>query len=145
MTTDSTLLVLSGIGIPPYSARGLTQTLAPIAAAASLRRTVNGALVDLSASQFRKYASTITCTDQQAPALDGIWPGAVVVVDCVAELAYALDLVSTAGPEREVVASREEGDWVFYRPRLTMRVTGFEVSRDEWGAAVGWKLDLEEV
>ena len=28
--SDDTLLVLSGIGIPDYSARGLTQTLQPI-------------------------------------------------------------------------------------------------------------------
>jgi len=38
--------------VPPYSARGLTQTLTPIAAAANMRRTINGELLDLSAGQF---------------------------------------------------------------------------------------------
>jgi hypothetical protein len=72
--TDDTLLVLSGIGVPDYSARGLRHTLEPIEASASLRRTVNGALVDLSFAQFRKYKSTISCQDQEPPAVDGVWP-----------------------------------------------------------------------
>jgi hypothetical protein len=141
---DTTLLVLSGFGVPPYSARGLTQTLDPIAGAAVLRRTVNGDLVDRSAPQFRKYQSSISCADQQAPALEGIWPGQAVTVDCVAELAY---LTMTDAPSRPVVedSSREEGDFTFYRPRLTMRVVGFSQSRDEYGAVTSWKLDLEEV
>lgn len=140
-----TLLVLSGMGVPPWSARGLTQSLTPIAASASLRRTVNGALVDLAATQFRKYASTIQCTDQQAPALEGIWPGTELVVDCVAELCYPTLGVSSAGPDREVVSSRVEGDFTFYRPRLTMRVVNFSAEQDEYGATNAWRLDLEEV
>ena len=83
---DDSMLVLSGIGVPSYSARGLTQTLQPIEAAGSQRRTVNGTLVDLSQAQFRKYRSTIRCSDQQAPALDDVWPGKVVTVSCIAEL-----------------------------------------------------------
>ena len=84
--SENTLLVLSGIGVPDYSARGLTQTLEPIDGSASLRRTINGALKDLSFAQFRKYKSTISCQDQEPPAVDGVWPGHVVTVDCVAEL-----------------------------------------------------------
>jgi hypothetical protein len=60
MSAD-TVLVLHGIGIPEYSARGVTQTLQPIEAAGSLRRTVNGTLKDLSFAQFRKYRSNIGC------------------------------------------------------------------------------------
>ena len=97
---DDTMLVLSGIGVPSYSARGLTQTLQPIEAAGSQRRTVNGTLVDLSQAQFRKYRSTIRCNDQQAPALDGIWPGQVVTVSCVAELCCP----STDTPAKPVVS-----------------------------------------
>ena len=48
------MLTLSGVGVPPYSARGLTQSLEPIDGAAQLRRTVNGALADLSYEPFRK-------------------------------------------------------------------------------------------
>lgn len=140
----TTLLSISGINIPPYSARGISQTLAPIAGAANLRRTVNGTLVDLSASQFRKYASTISCTDQQHPALNGVWPGVQVTVDCICELSY---LTSGGSADRTVVpgSSRTEGLYTFYRPRLIMRVLSYDIQTDEWGAAVGWSLELEEV
>lgn len=37
-----TLLTISGTGVNPYSARGLTQTLDPITAAASLRHPLRG-------------------------------------------------------------------------------------------------------
>jgi hypothetical protein len=73
--------LIDGIGIPDYSARGLTQTLEPIEAAISLRRTINGGLKDLSFAQFRKYKSTISCHDQEPPAVDGVWPGHVVTID----------------------------------------------------------------
>ena len=142
--SEETVLTLSGIGVPPYSARGLTQTLEPIGSAAQLRRTVNGALVDLSDSAFRKYQSTISCQDQEPPAVDGVWPGKTVTVECVAELCF---LTSGGAPARPVVAGsqRVEGEFTFYRPELTMLVTGFSVSRDEYGAAVSWQLQLEEV
>lgn len=143
--TDSTLLVLTGIGVTPYSARGLTQTLEVIQQAAQLRRTVDGTLVSVSQPQFQKYRSTISCTDQEAPALDGVWPGLLVTVDCVAELAYPAG--SSAGPSRDAVpgSTRTEGDFDFYRPRLDMMVVGFTEQTDEYGASVGWTLELEEV
>jgi hypothetical protein len=139
--SDDTLLVLTGIGIPGYSARGLTQTLEPIEASVSLRRTVNGSLVDLSFAQFRKYKSTISCQDQEPPAVDGVWPGHVVTVDCVTELSYA----SGGSPARAVISgsSRTEGAFVFYGPQLQMLVTGFSVNRDEYGAAVQWQMTLK--
>jgi hypothetical protein len=139
-----TLLSIQGIDLPPYATRSLTQTLEPIDQAKQTKRTVNGALKDVSAPQFQKYKSTITCTDQQDPGLDGVWPGLQVVVDCVSELSYK---TATGSPERTAVSgsSRTDGDWTFYRPQLTMRVTGYSTQTDEYGAAVGWQLDLEEV
>lgn len=140
----TTLLSISGMGVPPYSARGLQQTLEPIEAAASMRRTVNGELKDISAPQFRKYASTITCTDQQVPALDGIFPGHIVDVECVARLCYLTD---GGSPQRNAVpdSSMVEGDFTFYRPLLTMRVMGYSEQEDEYGAIVSWTLQLEEI
>jgi hypothetical protein len=139
-----TILVLSGIGVPLYSARGLTQSLEPIDAAANLQRTINGELVDFSYAQFRKYKSSISCSDQRPPACDGIWPGKVVTVDCVSELSY---LTATGSPQREVVtdSSYVEGDFTFYRPRLNMLVVGFSMTADEWDAGVNWQLQLEEI
>jgi len=141
--SDETVLTLTGIGVPPYSARGLTQTLEPIEQAASLQRTINGVLHDLSLSAFRKYKSTITGSDQRPPACDGVWPGQVVEVDCIAELAYP----ESGTPERTEVSgsSIDEGDgYIYYRPHLTMIVTGFRLSKDEYGAITGWTMDLEE-
>ena len=63
--SEDTLLVLTGIGIPDYSERGLTQTLEPVEAAISLRRMVNGGPKDLSFAQFRKYKSTISGRHQE--------------------------------------------------------------------------------
>ena len=140
---DDSMLVLSGIGVPSYSARGLSQTLQPIEAAGSQRRTVNGTLVDLSQAQFRKYRSTIRCSDQQAPALDNVWPGKVVTVSCIAELCCP----STDTPAKTVVSGsqRTEGSFIFYRPQLVMQVVGFTMEKDEYGAATSWTLELEEV
>jgi hypothetical protein len=141
---SGTLLVISGPGIADYSARGLTQSLDPVDASAVLARTVNGVLIDLSPAQMRKYKSTISCSDTETPALDGVWPGMQLTVDCVTELGYL-----TAGntPQRTVVSgsSRVAGLWTYYRPRLEMRVTEYSVSRDEYGALTAWSLSLEEL
>lgn len=144
MSIPDTLLVISPQGIPPYSARGVKQTLDPIDQAKNLRRTVNGQLISLTPSQFRKYRSTITCDDMNVPAIDGVFPGDQVVVSCVEELSY----VTIGGsPQRTVVSgsSRVDGNYTFYRPQLTMLITDTHVETDEWGAKVGWRIDLEEV
>jgi hypothetical protein len=152
MTTDfqpgpppngSTALVLSAMGVPLYSARGLSQTLEPIDAAANMRRSINGILTDVAHAQFRKYKSKISCADMRVPALDGIWPGMTIVVDCVAYLSYP----TGGSPQRTVISGSSfiEGAHTFYRPRLTMMVMANTAQTDEWDATVSWELDLEEV
>lgn len=146
--TELTLLRLDPIGVPAYSARGITQSLDPIDEAPQIARTINGVAVNLSDTAFRKYKSTIACTDQDQPALDGVWPGDILTVDCVKELPYR-----TVGgsPSRTVAsttddpATRTEGEFTFYRPRLTMMVVNYSTTFDEWGAESGWSLDLIEV
>jgi hypothetical protein len=137
-----TVLALSGFGVVPYSARGLQQTLEPIDQAAVLRRTINGILVDMSSPQFQKYKSTITGNDHKPPSCDGLWPGRQIIVDCIAEMAYP----NGGTPQRPVVdgSSYSEAGFVFYRPRLTMIVVAFAIQADEWGAQVGWHMDIEE-
>jgi len=141
---NETLLVLSGIGVAPYSARGLEQTLQPIDAAAQLRRTINGALRNLSETQLRKYTTTISGSDQLSPAVNGIWPGKTVTVDCIAELCYP---TASGSPDRSVVSgsSRVEGAMTYYRPQLSMMVTEWQLREDEYGRQVSWSLQLEEV
>jgi hypothetical protein len=111
---------------------------------ANTRRTVNGALVDLAFDGFKKYKSTISGTDQRPPSFDGKWPGLTVTVDCIAELSYAQ---ASESPGRTVVSGSEivEGLFTSYRPRLTMKILSFTISEDEYGAQVGWSMELEEV
>jgi hypothetical protein len=138
------LLKISGLGLSPYSARGLTQTLNAIDQAKDLRRTINGELIDLSALQFRKYASIISGNDQMPPGVSGIWPGRAVQVECIAEL-YYITVGGTA--ERPIVddSVRVEGPYTYFRPILEMRVLDFSQSFDEWDAQVSWSLTLEEI
>ena len=147
LPASGTLLVLSSGGtdlVTLYSSRGLTQTLTPIDASNDIRRTINGGLVDLSLAQFRKYKSSIKCRDQHAPGLDGIFPGQILTVSCVAELSY---LTSGGAPNRTVVAgsSYVVGAYTFYRPQLTMMVAAPpSISIDEYPGQTSWTLELEE-
>lgn len=137
-----TLLTLSGAGLPPYSARGLTQTLSPIGQSTQLRRTINGQLRDLSLPQFHVYASTISGDDQRPPY--AYKPGTTVTVNCVQLLSFK----SSGGvPQRNAVPSSdfEEGEWTFYRPQLVMVVTGWSMNFDEWAAGQSWSMTLEEL
>lgn len=151
---NNTILRLAGVGVPPYSARGLTQTLQPIDAATSQRRTVNGALRDVSSSQFHKYASTISGADVAPPAIDGQWPGVTISVDCIPELAVLDPSPTTESTTEEEAlfdkphvpgSIRRADGFLFYRPRLTFMVRGFNLSAEEWTVGVTWTLDLEEV
>lgn len=141
---STTLLTLSGPGIPDYSARGLHQTL---------RRVEGG---------YPKYRSTISGNDVDPPALDGIQiivprrtvngtlvnvgfsPSIVFSVGCIYELGY---LTAGGSPEKPVVdgSARTVLSWTYYRPLLSMMMTGFNPEYDEYGAMTRWSLDLEEV
>lgn len=135
-------LVVTGIGFPEASVRGVSQTFEPIAESSQLTRDVNGNLIDISNPAFRKFTSTLSCSDQVPPTLAGLWPGMVVTVDSVAEWSY---LTATGAPVRPVVSSRVEGSYTFYRPRLVMVVVEpWRQSSDPWNASVQWQLVLQE-
>jgi hypothetical protein len=92
---------------------------------------------------MRKYNSTISCTDQNAPPFSGLWPGDDVVVECVAELSY---LTSGGSPERSVVTgtSRVVGAFTLYRPIIEFLVVDFEQTFEEYAAQYQWQLTLTE-
>lgn len=144
--TETTELAFSGPGIQPYSGRQLTQTLDVMDGAGIVRQTINGKLIDLSAAQFRKYKSTISCSDVMAPAFEGIWPGTILTVDCAIHLSYK---TSGGSALRPVVggSSYTYGAYTFYRPQLTMMVMPGSPTRtyDEYGAVNGWEITLAEV
>jgi hypothetical protein len=146
MTTTNafTVLAITGVGVQPYSCRGAKQELSNIDQAAQLRRDVNGNLTDISFSGFKKFKSTISCSDMVAPSFDGKWPGLQVVVDCISELSFVTATETQQRPE--VPGSmRIDGDFTIYRPRLTMRIMAMSTSTDEYDANCDWSIDLEEV
>jgi len=143
--TDETLLILSEIGLPLYSARGLTESLAPIGVAADLVRLSNGDLDDWSYEGFNdKLSLRISCTDQRSPALLGVPPGLPIQVVPVTELCY---LQSGGTAQKQILSGSErvENGFVFYRPVLQMRLRSVTASTNEWGATVGWDAELEEI
>ena len=138
--------------LTPYSTRGVTQTLEPIAtvtgsgqaAGTFIRRDINGFLVNMFPIQLRKYQSTVTCRDVETPALDNAWLGQIISVACTAELNY---LTATGTPQRPEVSgsSYVEGDFTFYRPLLTMMVMDIKSSFAEYPAFYSWEVQLQEV
>lgn len=140
-----TLLTISGMGGFQYQARGLTQTLQLIAEATDNQRTVNGKLISLGNPVFRKFKSKISCTDIDAPPLDGIWPGMLVTVHCAASLSYLTG--NPGSPSRPEVSgsSYVQGSFTFYRPVLEMLVGTYSDNFEEWKSDNAWVLDLEEV
>lgn len=140
-----TVLRMVGVGVPPYSCRGAKQSLAPISQASANKRTVNGNLKDISFSGFRKYRSSISCTDMRPPNFDGKWPGLTVVVDCISELSYTPDEGETRQRPAVPGSERVEGAHTVYRPRLTMKILQLNTDTDEYDAACNWSMELEEV
>jgi hypothetical protein len=138
--------------LTPYAARGVTQTLEPIAtvtgqgtaAGTMIRRDINGNLVNLFPVQLRKYQSTVTCRDVETPALDDAWIGQTISVACTAELNY---LTVGGTPQRPEVSgsSYVEGNFTFYRPLLTMMVMSIKSSFAEYPATYSWEVVLQEV
>ena len=143
MSHDDTILVLTGIGIPDFSARGLTETIEMIEGVGELRRTVNGASIDVTAVQFQKFKVRIETTDQEPPAFNGVWIGKQVTVDLVSRWSY---LTSGGSPDRTIVpgSSVVNGLFTSYRPQLICRVALFSQRTEEWAANRGWSLDLVE-
>jgi hypothetical protein len=143
------LTPLSGftsLQLTPYAARGLTQTLELVKGAGGgdwLRRDVNGFLRSVADTRFRKYVSTISCSDGETPCLDDAWIGEVAEVSCVVELSYP----AGASPARTVVSSRtsDDGTITYYLPLLTMVVTDITISFAEYRALYDWKISLSEV
>jgi len=136
------LLKISPMGVPPYSARQAIQSLDPIAAV--FGRTVDGEIIDLTPPQFRLWKTSISCTDTQSPAINGISIGMVVVIECVAEIKWKTD---GGSPDRPIVdgSEREDGEWTYGRPILTMMITNHSVQMNEFQRAISWKIDAEEV
>lgn len=142
-----TLLTIAGVPLPQASARGIRQTLAEIEQAGNFRRTANLELRNVAPiAARRKFKTTISCDDINAPMWDGLYKGLVVsYIDCVEELYY---LTSGGVPFKTVVSGsvRVVGSVTFYRPRLlNCMITEISVDGDEYAASRGWSISAEEV
>jgi hypothetical protein len=91
-----TALTLSSIDVGYFSARGVTESLKPIDGGRQAR-TINGALIDLSLPQHRKFAVTLQFGDVQPVGLDGVYKGLAVTVHCITELGKACAIASLTG------------------------------------------------
>jgi hypothetical protein len=141
-----TTLQLIGAGVPPYSARDVQQTIEPIDQGMRYRRTLNGKFVPVSADGFRRYRTTLSCEDMDAPALGDIFAGIAVEMWCVHELAIEGD-VGSAGLERPAVPGsiRVENGFTFYKPILHVYITGWNYQTNEREQVVGWSMSAEEI
>lgn len=144
----NTLLVIRGAGIPDYSARGLTQSWAPIDLATDLRRSVNAKLVNFGAPAFKLLKTTVSCTDQRSPPM--LWPGDEVTLECAFYLSYATGATGATASTTQLFTAATgsvftEDGFVFYRPVLDCVFVGWgDNSTDEWGASVSWSMDFEQ-
>lgn len=164
---DETCLTLSMGGLPPFSARGCIQVLAPIESA-EVHRTINGELVTTVSKLHHKYKSTIKSQDKLPIAMDSLWKGQDVELGCMQRLWEKSDGNTVALSRRPVSGSvvaisqdrlavevlQVEGQkvtlagpaFVGYRPLLVMKITDFGYETEEWGEGnVSWFLKLEEV
>lgn len=138
-----TVLTLTGIGIVPFAGGGISETLRQIDQARQMRRSVNGALTDLSLTKFRKYAVSLSGGDVQPMALDGVWPGKAVTVGCITELGHAVTLTAGEGTvalDRKPVAGSGRAIILSGGVPTHLGAAGIEFSQDTDGV---WFADVD--
>lgn len=160
-------LILSSGAFPPFASRGCQQDLHPMVKPI-YKRTINGNLVNVSVQSGEKYHSIIRCHDQEPPAFDGLSKGEILTVHCIQRIwqnAKEADFLFARPHRRHTLVVLEKGQvvqptffsktqltiskptetLVGYCPILTMVITDFSLSFDEWRQACTWQLDLLEV
>jgi hypothetical protein len=98
-------------------------SLTPEPANNGLQRASSGMLLDLTASQMRKFSANITCADVQAPDFTNVWQGTPVTVLSVPDIGQGNDVAIT----------------------MDMLVDNWTVERDEWGCVSSWSLAMRQV
>lgn len=167
-----TELKISGVGFPPFSARGCVQTLVPLKTQ-SFHRTINGELLYLGGQGFHKFTSTIVCQDLGAFSSQIFGIGQEVDVACIqrlwqpfegSERPQELTLLRPGVPGSLI--AKDEGmksvdvtilsdthvrltspgpGHISYCPKLRMRIREFSLKTHEWDAHNSWVMVLEEV
>lgn len=118
-----TVTQLSGINLRNWSARQLKINYA-LVDSGELAYDVNGTLRDLTLDQFRKYQFTLTAEDVNAPELEDVWKGKLVTFTVTPNSPFQTD--SEDGPPRS----------------FDCMLLNWGAVEDEWGAKIGWSIDL---
>lgn len=164
-------LILEMIGLPPESARNCVQELYPIPNG-EIKKSINGNILFLEATERKKYKSIISCKDINTPIIDGIWIGSQINIGCIQNLWQAINpgkqsiqLIRPAvnnsvcaidkfgnpveftidGDEVTLTKTHDERIFICFRPWLTMKVIDFSMETNEWGMSGSWKLITEEI
>lgn len=123
------LLEITGIEVGDFASRSIVMSLEPIAQAVRQRRTINGALKDVSRAAFFKYRVSISCTDHESPVLYSVAPGTAIGIRCVEQL--GTNSTDTDGVQQQL--------------ELSCLVESWRVTRDEREADTGWELTANEI
>lgn len=167
-----TELKISGVGFPPFSARGCVQTLVPLKTQ-SFHRTINGELLYLGGQGFHKFSSTLVCQDLGTFSSQMFCVGQEVEVACIQRLwqpfnghldEQDITLLRPAVPgsliakddalrgvEMTIISDTRvrlcsgEAGHISYCPKLKMRIREFSLKTHEWENKNGWVMVLEEI
>jgi hypothetical protein len=167
-----TVLSISSLGFPIFSARGCTQTLEPIAQDHHFFRNIHGDLI-FNGSHSKKYKTRIQCKDHYPPATDQLRIGDMVEVSCISILSQTytgnsvqnlsvplqkkpvLGSIHISSGDAEIPFEWDGKSLIFtcsferilisYRPILIMRFLGYSFSTLEWDMKTEWSMTFEEV
>ena len=110
----STKIELSGVSFPPGSDLYISEQLGIISSAADMRRTVNGELVNVARSAFRKRSLTLSGSDMRPAAMGHLFPGDYLEAIPAEPIAITLPTPSTSAQVPagavSVVGISESGD-----------------------------------
>jgi hypothetical protein len=173
MATNETDITIGDINIPFGAGIGISETLQPIDNG-QIRRSINGALVDLTRPENRKFEYQISGGDSAAPALMGFWRGQIItnvipfqkLRDNLSPAGTAITLTreplvssvfgyvastctkvapdTVGGVDNKDITFLTPVDYVEYRGIFTMMVLANSINADEYAATQTWQIDLEE-
>jgi hypothetical protein len=116
----NTDLVITGVALPDCATRGMVEEIGLIDQSRQLKRTVNGTLIDLSDTNFRKRKWRVSGRDLRAPNFSAVWPGMRVTITTATEM-----------DNSPLIIVGMLADW--------------STSFNEWEAEMSWTMDVEEV
>lgn len=171
-TTGTALKLLRGgtteIRIPRHAGFGVEQSMAFIELAGQAKRDVNGGLIRIQNSLFRKYTTEISVSRTGAPTFGNLNPQDLLTIHCVAEITQrvssgAATLIRDPVPDsvrcfkandKEIagfsvsersVTGATGATYLTFRPILECAVSAFSWNQNEITGEVSWSLSAEEV